>query len=289
MNISPAINNTELLLTAPVESKFDSPAACAARGDREKLRVELSDDVDYFDSLVQDPAIRGKIGDDRSPALETVRPLATVGSIFLRVWEGDKPLGGFILVPKWVSVYEVHTLLSEDGRGAKGVEAGKQMVSWAFTHSNCLRLVSYCPDFCRESLVFAHAIGGRTDFRRENVFVKHGKRVGCTYVSLTLWEWLRKAAANYVDYGREFHRQLVELTPHEPHDEDEAHDAMVGLAIYMAVTGRMIKKAELVYNQWARVAGYEPISVLGERDGVITVDIRSAVIRIDQIGNIQPG
>lgn len=35
MNTLPAINNRELLLRLPVESKFDSPAACAARGDRE--------------------------------------------------------------------------------------------------------------------------------------------------------------------------------------------------------------------------------------------------------------
>ena len=59
------------------------------------------------------------------------------------------------------------------------------------------------------------------------------------------------------------------------HNEDKIHDQYVGAACEMMLFGTEAK-AEVVYNRWAAMAGYAPISIVNRLP--LCVDIQSALL-----------
>ncbi len=87
--------------------------------------------------------------------------------------------------------------------------------------------------------------------------------------------------------GQNFHNQLECLLGHENHPEDLNHDFQVGQAILIAIQYKSPELAEIIYNNWAKTAGYAEIVYIGtlkSSTGVeeVIIDIRTAHIAIDQ-------
>jgi hypothetical protein len=90
--------------------------------------------------------------------------------------------------------------------------------------------------------------------------------------------------------GRYFHAQL-EALGEATHPDHPDHNRAVGEALAIALTTRDVEKAVSTYNDWASLHGYEPIKHLatfrhGSGSQVYEVDIKSAVILIDEAGNV---
>lgn len=82
--------------------------------------------------------------------------------------------------------------------------------------------------------------------------------------------------------GKLFHEQLAALVPEDQHPEDVEHDRNVGKALRIAIERKDPERAEREYNAWASGAGYEPVRFLGEVNGRLRADIRTAVIEVDE-------
>lgn len=83
--------------------------------------------------------------------------------------------------------------------------------------------------------------------------------------------------------GREFHRQINAQIPEDAHADDPEHDEKVGKALRTAVESGDPIRAEAEYNEWARGAGYEPVSFLSwGTDGKLRADIKTAIVEVDE-------
>lgn len=165
-----------------------------APGHSARITVKPSWDLTYFDTLVRKPAIYAKLGDDTSPPREefsVASLLKAKTNYFLGVFNGDQAVGFFAFIAGGDGQYEVHTVLDEQSRGVIALEAGKKAWAWMFTFTDCVRLISLCPDFCKEGLVFARKTGFKTDFRREDFLRKGGKSCGAAFVSYDRSDWRR--------------------------------------------------------------------------------------------------
>ena len=159
--------------------------------DFQSIVVEPTRDVAYCDGIARQPDLYERMADDRTPGREalTLRNVVQWPNIVLKVLQGDKPVGLFLLLFVSRGTYEVHTMLTRECRGAQAIAAGRAMLAWMFETTACTRLVSLCPDWCKESRVFARALGGRFTGREENRFVRQGKPAGCVHVEMTREEW----------------------------------------------------------------------------------------------------
>jgi hypothetical protein len=83
------------------------------------------------------------------------------------------------------------------------------------------------------------------------------------------------------ELGRVFHAQLAGLVDEPQHAEDEEHDARVGKALRLAISGREPERASAEYNAWAAGAGYAPIRYLGKVNGRMRADVVTAVVEVD--------
>lgn len=84
-----------------------------------------------------------------------------------------------------------------------------------------------------------------------------------------------------VAVGRRFHEQLERQLTADNHADDSAHNREVGRALRTAIDGGDVTGAVAGYNEWAARAGYVPIRVIDQRDGVWRIDMQSAVIDVD--------
>jgi hypothetical protein len=123
----------------------------------------------------------------------------------------------------------------------------------------------------------------RAEGRGEAWFRKEHDPLGPgTVVSWDIMDW----AANTPDLeadGKQFHDLLEAAKTEEGstlpvHDDEPAHDRMVGAVSRMCHRGQA-RKGVILYNLWASAAGYAPIALLGDNpplvdvvDGVVTIE-----------------
>lgn len=89
--------------------------------------------------------------------------------------------------------------------------------------------------------------------------------------------------------GEQFHEQLEALLGHEQHPDCPAHNIAVGKALIMALEEDNPEGACATYNAWARTAGYESIHSWTREGEIYIVDIGTAIIEIDAVGNVALG
>lgn len=253
-----------------------------------RIEIVPTRDWEWMDTVMRNPEMYARTSHDGTPAADQLSMKVVVEdprNAFLQVLRNGEPGGFFMLLNKAPGIYEVHTNLLPECRGLDGVKAGCLGRDFMFIHTDCRRLTSLCPEWIPESVKYAEACRFHQDFTREAYWTREAKPQGVTFVSITLLEWVRCMHRNFRDLGVRFHEQLFSQMEEETHAEDPNHDAMVGLALRLACAGQVFK-AETIYNDWAAVAGYAPLRFLGERDGVLAIDIVTAVIGLEKNGNV---
>ncbi len=186
--------------------------------------------------------------------------------------------GGFVFHWREAGCYEIHTQFLPPGRGAAAVEAVFEALDYMFTKTDCMEVVTRIPANNDAARTLALATGFRQDFiapKAWRVSAEEVLDVGC-YV-LTWRDWMRRAQ-RLVEHGEWFHAQLEELGLHPEHDEDVVHNRAVGATIAM-IQGGQLDKAITLYNRWARLAAYMPITLLARTP--VTLDIGTAVIVLE--------
>jgi hypothetical protein len=188
-------------------------------------------------------------------------------------------------------IYEAHTnfirIKHGERKGTEGVytrDACLAAYRWMFTHTDCMVLQGKIPSFNRALKIFAPLLGWQIEFERKGIWPHKSDLVDVHFVSLHYDDWFRKTD-DLAETGREFHRRLEEEfvrhgIEHRQHAEELCHDKAVGVCAEMLFNGQ-IAKGIVLYNRWARFAGYRTIElIVGNQSDVLLLDIGDAVLRL---------
>lgn len=172
--------------------------------------------------------------------------------------------GSVIFQKHQPGIYEFHTCVLPEGRGAWMVEGAKEAFRWMFTRTDAVELMTKCPDGNIASKAGARAVGCSMVFRTGPVWPTEKSLVPVDVWSIAIQNW-PKNCPDLADTGKLFHDRLhtkyLAKGRIEPiHEEDETHNVYVGAAAEMMQNGQTAKAVSF-YNRWARLAGYMPISV----------------------------
>jgi hypothetical protein len=231
-------------------------------------------DATFLNEVANHPEVRPFVGPGSEP-LDLMALLSDPENVALQAEHG-----GWLLICLSPGVYELHTVFLPAGRGAEYFAAAHEALRWMFTRTDCLEILTRCPDDNPAARMAAVKVGFRERFRREDVWQSGlGEACGASYQALTVDDWMKRdPAIAYV--GHDFHvtlenEKLVRSAESPVHPEDEAHDRAVGACFLMAQHGQM-NKAVGVYNRWARFAGYAQITMLSPT----ILDIADALLEV---------
>lgn len=182
--------------------------------------------------------------------------------------------GGYLFHPLLPGVYEVHTMFLPSGHGSHQRRAAAEAFRYLFAITDCLEIVTKCPDDNAPARLASSALGFRERFRRADAWAPG---VGVSYRVFSVDDWFVRSGACLLA-GRDFHDTLESAkaaagSPLDAHPQDEAHDRAVGAAALMIMGGQTTKGVAF-YNRWAVFSGYQPIEVVAQD----VVDVVDAVV-----------
>jgi len=163
----------------------------------------------------------------------------------------------------------------------------RDMISWLYINTDCMELLTKIPANNKGALGLVRSINGKFEFSREKVYpLADGTACDIDYYALRYADWLYTgyAMAALTSRGKWFHTKVEEQKlamrrEAEPaHADDPAHDVNVGATVEMILAGQ-VDKAILLYNRWARFAGYAEVRLISRLP--LVVDIADAVLLID--------
>jgi hypothetical protein len=202
--------------------------------------------------------------------------------------------GGIIFAMSEPGIYDVHTAFLKPERKDKGGPHIRNVCleayRWMFLSTDAMVLQTRMPAFNRAAIVFAPLVGWRFEFERKAVWALDEGAADMSYFSMRYEDWARKDE-NLVAAGRVFHARLDaeferHKAPHDQHPDDEAHDRYVGACMAMVLAGQP-EKAVVLYNRWARFAGYEPITMISRSPLLIDIKIALLMVENDNFKVIQ--
>lgn len=164
-------------------------------------------------------------------------------------------------------IYEVHIQFLENVRGKVALEFVNSALFWMFTRTDCMEILTRVPQNNEPARMMVSLVHGIYEFV-EGEFNGHK----LDHYALRYNDWLR-TAPELESLGAQFHVMLdeeairlgVELHTHDP---SSFHDRVVGATYSMILSGN-VDKGIILYNRWARSAGYKTIGLVSREPLVI--------------------
>lgn len=190
--------------------------------------------------------------------------------------------GGLLFHWQEAGIYEVHTQFDSVMRGQLALNFTEAALSWMFLRTPAMEVLTKVPAHNVGAKRLARMVGCQVDFDRANAWSTLDGPVDMAYMAIRWHDWIR-GASGLAERGHEFHEWLAREKRAAgiglaPHDDDSGHDRMVGATVEMFIHGQ-VDKALILYNRWARFAGYEPIRVV--EMGPLVVDIGDGCVVIE--------
>lgn len=244
--------------------------------------IRRSLDASDINVILNDPEVFRWIKIPGVTSLDVTEQIANPANVLLMA-DG----GGIIFFQQEPGIYEVHTSFLKERRGRYALDASLAAYRWMFTHTDCMILQTKVPAFNKMAARFCAMVGAVKDFERERVWPTEDGMVGLSYWSLKYEDWIRKTTS-LMESGRAFHMRLDEEcrrlgAAEEQHADEDAHDLYVGACAETIYAGQP-EKAIVLYNRWARFAGYQQIKLLSLRP--LLIDIGTAVLKVGN-GNFE--
>lgn len=173
--------------------------------------------------------------------------------------------GGAIFHQRQPGLYEAHTQVMPEGRGAWTMAMGRAVIHWMFTRSDCMEILTRCPRGNLAALAGARAVGAKYWFTNPQGWVMDQDPVPAKIYRLNVQDWL-DTAPGLVERGQWFRRRLSEeykrlgqAVP-EWHIPEE-YDRQLGGAVEMLLGGQAMK-AQVFYNRIAAMVGWQSAAVM---------------------------
>ena len=194
--------------------------------------------------------------------------------------------GGVIFAPDLPGsgLYEVHTNFLPDHRGNHAVHASLACYRWMFTHTDCMMLQTRVPAFNKAAERFCKFVGASLWFERKDAWPTADGACDVRFYVLSYMDWANKYAEPLIESGKAFHERFEQECERlgQPngfrHHDELCHDLHVGACAEM-IYGGQPEKAVVVYNRWARFAGYPQIALL-QRNPLV-LDVGEGVIVVE--------
>ena len=249
-------------------------AAAAARDDT--IEVRRSFDAAEINAIFNDPSVFPLVSTPDLEKIDVTEHLKDERNVLLMV-----PGGGIMFYMHDLGVYEVHTAFLKEYRGRNALRASLAAYRWMFTHTDCIGLLTRVPANNPAAARFCRLVGATLEFERKAVWPTLEGPADMSFWSLRYDDWIRKTPS-LKKSGQEFHRRLEQEferhgQPEEQHPDEDCHDLHVGACAEMIYAGQL-EKAVLLYNRWARFAGYGTIGLVSHKPAVI--DIGNALLQI---------
>lgn len=248
-----------------------TPAALAAVLTVPSISAYIAQDGDVIDGAV-------------------IARLAAAGPV-LGVWRDNELVGAFCFVEVNPATYQIHTNLLPALSRAEKLAAAREAVLWLFAKTMALRVTTMVPAFNRAAQRFAEGSGMRLEYTRNGQFRWRGRDWDCAFLAMGLHDWIWSQAAHFQPEGERFHRQIEAVNAADgldSHDDDPAHDVMVGACMRLLMAGAPNRGVAL-FNEWASQAGYAPIARLPDQHGQVVLLLANTVIRVAPDGSVTGG
>lgn len=271
----------------PQASQRDVAAAADSRAEQEIAidadLVTRSFDAREINRILADPSVFKYAASAGFEKLDAT-PLVADPNNYLLMADG----GGILALYQEPGIYEIHTNFIKPDRERQSQQgpyirnACLAAYKWLFTRSPAMVLLTRIPAHNRAATVFSPLVGWVKEFERSKVWATvDGELVDVGFYALRYDDWVRKTP-DIKRVGRAFHDRLeAEFARHgkaeEAHADDDWHDLHVGSAVEM-IRGGQPEKGVVLYNRWARFAGYGLLGLVSIEPTVI--DIGNALLQM---------
>ena len=160
--------------------------------------------------------------------------------------------GCFVLHANSIDSYVIHTLFKKGTPSSTVLDTAEEGMWLCFVEMDAMSLSSSACETNPAAYRLMRKMGMNPMFDSPSKFAKGKKQ---RYCGISIDDYIINSDV-FKEIGEEFHSLVEETTDH---DHDEIHDKYVGAAISM-IKSDNITKAEDVYNKWAIMAGYSPMS-----------------------------
>jgi len=182
--------------------------------------------------------------------------------------------GGFVVWHYGGGIWEVHTQVLPEGRGAWTRDFIQAGIRWLFTKTNAVEVLTRVPDQHSAARVAAIQAGMRYEFTPDRLYRFRGEEAPVHVYSMRLLDWAAKAP-EMEETGRWLHSRFAEegerLGLHTGegearaagvrwgplHEDMPSHNRYVGLAYHSAM-GKNAARGVLLYNRWAMASHRSP-------------------------------
>lgn len=153
------------------------------------MDIERTFDEELIKKIVTHKAVWGFVSDDGSDK-ENYKPAIHESFYWLLVRDKDEVLGLYFLHPQNYICYEIHTCLLPAAWGEKSREAAKQVLSWMFSNTICMKVITYIPDDNEKAFFYAKRAGLEQEGINKRSFMKNGKLLDQKVLGITKEDFL---------------------------------------------------------------------------------------------------
>lgn len=255
------------------------------------IRVNQTHDRDLIMSVLGDASVKPLIlSDGVTLTAEVIEAIIESGPV-LAVYDGDALGGIFCFTEINPATYEIHTNLLPHCRGRKGLAAAREAILWLFANTMAIRVVTKVPVFNPAARRFAIDAGMCPEYTRTKCYAYGGIMHDVDFMAFGIHSWIWHHANHFAPQGSKFHAQIHAVNDEaglDSHDEDAAHDVMVGAAMSLLMAGNP-GKGIAIYNEWAAVSGYEPVDILSDHPEKTIISMLGLKVCIARDGTVSTG
>lgn len=188
----------------------------------------------------------------------------------------------FVALDELGTSLELHTQFLPEGRGRPVVAFMHQALEYVFTHSPCVEVVTKVPVHNHAARALAHHFRFDLDAVRADSWRldEAGATSDIEFYGYRWSDWIRHSPL-LAAQGATFHTRLDSECerlglPHAVHASELWHDRVVGATLATAYGGH-VDKALILYNRWARFAGYTPVRLVTRLPMVVEFTVEPAL------------
>lgn len=103
--------------------------------------------------------------------------------------DGQQLVGVFLVHAVSSVCYEMHTCILPECRGAVAANAAQALLTWAFTETECRKMITRVPAYNTAALRFALAGGMTQEGINRASFMRNGALIDQIMLGITIEEW----------------------------------------------------------------------------------------------------